>query len=105
MRLSTTKLRRLTSACRWKQTNRVTDLKRTKLYKSLYYLFDTLKKFTNLNCVDMFIEIGHQLDHLLSLLHPPTQTFDLLLHTYNPRLTVMKPISLVDNINTLDSRH
>ena len=60
--------------------------------------------FTNLQCLNLFIEIRHPLDHLLSLLHPLSQAFDLLLNTNHPRLTIMEPISLVYNINTNQNR-
>ena len=57
------------------------------------------RKFTNLQCLNLFTEIRHPHHHLLSLLHPLSQPFDLLLHTYHPRLTIMEPISLGYNIN------
>lgn len=37
-----------------------------------------LLRFTNLQCLYLFIEIRHPLDHLLSLLQPLTQAFHLL---------------------------
>ena len=50
---------------------------------------------TNLQCLNLVFETRNQIQQLLSLLQTLSQAFDLLLDTNHPRLTVVKPISLV----------
>ena len=47
-----------------------------------------------LQSLNVVIDLRHPVYHLLHLLQTLSEAFDLLLHTNDPRLTIMKPISL-----------
>ena len=46
-------------------------------------------KWFYLQSLNLFSELRHPLDHHLNLLQTLTETFDMLLDTYHPRLTIM----------------